>query len=284
MTKVNAQQTEYWNVQSGPKWVANADTIDAQISPIGMHAIEHADVIHGERILDIGCGCGQTSLELGRRTGPEGEVLGVDLSGPMLADARRRASEAGLGHIQFEQSDAQVHDFAPGRFDLVFSRFGVMFFEDTTAAFANILKAVAPGGRLCFVAWQEITHNPWMFMPAMSAAKHLELPAGPAAGGPGPFAFAEADRVQGLLEQAGWAEVEYEGIETRLELGSGMSLEETVDFMLQLGPAGAALRDAPEDVRKAVDATAVEDLSAFYVDGALRMDSAAWMFTARAKG
>ncbi len=284
MTEVNAEQTEYWNDVSGPKWVENADLIDQQIAPIGLRAIDHAAPRAGERVLDVGCGCGQTSIELGRRVGGEGSVLGVDLSGPMLADARRRAEAEGQRHVRFEQGDAQVRAFESGGFDLAFSRFGVMFFEDSVAAFANIRGALAPGGRLCFVAWQEMGRNPWMVLPAMSAAKHVELPPRGPEGSPGPFAFADAEAVTAMLAEAGWQSVAVESVEIELGIGDGLGLESTVEFLLQMGPAGAALREAGDDVRAAAKETAMADLEAFHRDGALRMPSAAWLFTASARG
>lgn len=284
MSGPNAQQVTHWNEVSGPKWVANAELIDAQIAPIGAKAIERAAIVQGERVLDVGCGCGQTSVELGRRVGPGGGVLGVDLSQPMLEDARRRAASAGLGHVRFEQADAQVHDFVPGHFDLAFSRFGVMFFEDPATAFSNIRRALRPGARLCFVSWQEIGRNPWMVAPAMSAAKHVELAAPAGEGAPGPFAFADAKRVTGLLEQAGWNDVVHASLEQEMVIGEGRALDEIVEFVLQMGPAGTALRDAPGDVLDAVRETATADLASFYANGALRMPSAAWLVTATAPG
>lgn len=284
MTQPNSQQAEYWNEVSGPKWVAHADLIDEQIAPIGLEAIERAAPASGERVLDLGCGCGQTTVELARRVGDEGEVRGIDLSGPMLADARRRAKAQGLQQVRFDQADAQVCELPAGHFDLAFSRFGVMFFDDPVAAFANVRRGVAPGGRLCFAAWQEITKNPWMVAPAMSAAKHAALPERPAEGAPGPFAFADAKRVEGILADAGWRDVEHASVERELAIGAGRALDDIVDFALQMGPAGAAMRDASAEVRAAVHETAVADLSAFYEQGALRLPGAAWIFTATTPG
>ena len=281
MTKPNAQQIEYWDELSGPKWVALADTIDAQLEPLGFATMDLAGVREGERVIDVGCGCGQTGLELARRVGSGGEVLGVDVSGPMLADARARCERAGLGHLRFLQADAQTHAFEAGRFDLLFSRFGVMFFEDPAAAFANLRTALVDDGRLCFVCWQEIGRNPWMVAPAMSAAKHVEMPERPPENAPGPFAFADAARVEGILEAAGFSTVSHRALEGEMAVGEGRSLEEIVGFMLQLGPAGAAMREAGEDATAQVLATATEDLRPFYREGAIRMPYAAWQFTAQ---
>lgn len=282
MTEPNAQQIEYWNALSGPKWVDFADTIDAQLEPIGFAAMDRASVAEGERVLDVGCGCGQTSVELGRRVGAAGEVLGVDVSGPMLADARARAGRTGRAHVRFVQADAQVHAFEPGRFDLLFSRFGVMFFDDPVAAFGNLRGALSRAGRLCFVCWQEIGRNPWMAAPALSAARFVELPARPPEGSPGPFAFADAAAVGSMLSAAGFRDVVHHSLEGETEIGRSQPLPEIVAFMLQMGPAGAALRQSSEDVRARAMSAAIEDLSAAYRDGAVRLPYAAWVFEARA--
>jgi SAM-dependent methyltransferase len=281
MTEPNAQQIEYWNQLSGPKWVDFADTINAQLEPIGFAAMDHAGVREGERVLDVGCGCGQTSIELGRRVGARGEVLGVDVSGPMLEDARARAGRAGMGHVHFTQADAQTHAFEHGRFDLLFSRFGVMFFEDPTAAFSNLRTALSDTGRLRFVCWQAVALNPWMAAPAMSAAKFVELPARPPEGAPGPFAFADASGVSAMLEAAGFRDVGHHALEGDTVIGQGRPLGEIVEFMMQMGPAGAALREAGDAVRAQALTAAEEDMAAAYRDGAVRLPYAAWLFEAR---
>jgi SAM-dependent methyltransferase len=175
-TGPNAQQIEYWNAQSASKWVALQSLLDQQLGPLGLATIERAELAAGERVLDIGCGCGQSSLQLAERVAPGGSVLGIDVATAMLERARERALELGLGHVRFENADAQTFAFAPASFDLAFSRFGVMFFADPVAAFANVRAALAPGGRLSFLCWQEIGRNPWVRVPLMAAAKHVPLP------------------------------------------------------------------------------------------------------------
>ena len=160
----NAQQIEYWNELSGARWVAMNDVIDAQISPLGEVAMLRAAVAPGERVLDIGCGCGQTSLQLAERVGQDGRVLGLDISAVMLERARERAEQAGLANLEFRNADAQTEPFA-GAFDLLFSRFGVMFFASPEAAFSNLRSAVRPGGRLTCLTWQGLGANPWMQVP-----------------------------------------------------------------------------------------------------------------------
>jgi len=277
----NAQQIAYWNEISGPKWVRLGDLIDAQIAPIGLHAIDRAAPSKGERVLDVGCGCGQTSIELARRVGASGQIVGIDISRPMLADAERRATEARGPGVRFVAGDAQTHHFDPGRFDLVFSRFGIMFFDDPAAAFANLHASLRPGGRLTFACWQAPDRNPWMTVPAAAAARHVEMPAPPDRNAPGPFAFADPDRVRALLVGAGFEDVEVESLERRVTIGRGLGMDELIEFLLQMGPTAAVLRESSEEIVDAVRESLRESVKP-YLDGQdLVMDSATWIVTAR---
>jgi SAM-dependent methyltransferase len=276
----NPEQHQYWNETAGPKWTQLSDVIDTQIAPLGGEAMDRIGVGAGQRVLDVGCGCGQTTLELARRVGAEGAVLGADISRPMLESARARADRAGVANARFEHADAQVHRFEAEAFDLVFSRFGVMFFSDPAAAFANLLGALRPGAQLGFVCWQALGQNAWMLRPMAAVAQLLSLqpPSDPHA--PGPFAFADADRVTRILQDAGFGSVAVEGMERELLVGGGGSLDDTVGFLLQMGPAGAALREAAEDVRaKAADAVR-DAIAPFETEGGVRMPAAAWLFQA----
>lgn len=277
----NAEQIRYWNETAGPKWVAMQERIDAQIEPLGRLAIERSGAKPGEVAVDVGCGCGQSSLQLAQKVGPRGRVLGVDISQPMLSRARERAREHGLDNLQFAAADAQTHPFAAGDADLVYSRFGVMFFADPPAAFANLRQALAPDGRLTFVCWQGLFDNPWMLTPLAAAAEHLPLPAPPPPGSPGPFAFADQGRVAGILEDAGFTDVEHESVRRDIIVGGSNDLDETVDFMLQMGPTAALLRDAPAAVRPAVVASVRAALEPYRTDGGVCLGSAAWIVRAR---
>jgi SAM-dependent methyltransferase len=243
--------------------------------------MDRAEVAAGERVLDVGCGCGQTSLQLVGRVSPDGSVLGIDISGVMLDRARQRAREQGEARVRFEHADAQTHALIPESFELVFSRFGVMFFADATAAFANLHQALVPGGRLAFVCWQGLDRNPWMRVPLAAAARHISLPEPPAPGAPGPFAFADTERVRGILEAAGFVDVGFEPQQGELWVGGRGSLDQTVDFVLQMGPAGAALRSAGETARPAVARSVREALEPYASDEGVRMPAAAWIVTGR---
>ena len=242
----NAEQIEYWDSAGGAKWVANQEELDARIEPLGLLALDCAAPAAGERALDVGCGCGATSLELAVRVGANGRVLGVDLSALMLERARRRAASRGLSQLRFEQADAQTRDFGAGSFEVVVSRFGVMFFSDPVAAFANLRRSLAPGGRLAFVCWRELADNPWAALPFRAVAEALAAPPPPALepGAPGPFALADSARVDSILDRAGFAERSIEARKGELDLARGGGLEAAAEFGLEMGPAGRLLLDA----------------------------------------
>jgi SAM-dependent methyltransferase len=282
---MNDEQVRYWNEVAGPRWVRFQERLDRELAQLGRLAVERAGVAAGEAVLDVGCGCGGTALELAQRVGAGGRVLGVDLSRPMLERARERARAAGAANVAFFEADAQDARFEPAGFDVVFSRFGVMFFADPPAAFANLRRALRPGGRLSFVCWQRLPDNPWMLVPLGALAKHLPLPPPPPPGAPGPFAFADAERVRGILAAAGFAEIACDDVRQPLALGGG-DLDDAVDFALELGPASAALREAgagPE-LRARVAESVREALAPYAAGGGLSLPSAAWRFGARNPG
>ena len=280
----NAEQIEYWNEVSGARWVDMNDVIDAQIAPLGEAGIAAAKPLRGENVLDVGCGCGQTSLQLAERVGEAGRVLGLDISAVMLERARERASQAGLSQLEFRNADAQTESFA-GDFDLLFSRFGVMFFASPEAAFTNLLSALRPGGRLRCVTWQALGANPWMQVPLAAAAKHLPpggAPPDPTA--PGPFSFADPVRVEGILKVAGFEDVAHESLERELLVGGGRSLDDTVSFVAQLGPAGAALRGADDELRAKVLSEIRAALEPYHDGAGVKMPAACWIVSARRPG
>jgi len=277
----NAEQIVYWNAPER-KWVALQDVLDQQIRPLGRAAMERVGIASGERVLDVGCGTGDTTVELARRVGPRGAVTGLDLSEPMLASARKRA--AGIGNVTFQQADAQTTRLEAGHFDVCFSRFGVMFFSDPVAAFSNLRAALRPGGRLGFVCWQALPKNPWMQVPLAAAARHITLPPPPEPGTPGPFSFADPERVRGILEHAGFTDFAFDDHRATLTIGGGQDLDEVVEILLTgVGPTSAALRQADPGVRTTVAASVREALAPHHAPGAgVRMDGSCWLVTGRA--
>lgn len=275
----NADQITYWNASAGETWAAMQDQLDRQIGPLGERAMAALAPEVGERAIDIGCGCGQTTMALAARVGPRGSVLGVDISRPMLEVARRRVAAAGLAQVTLSEADAQTHGFAAGVFDAVFSRFGVMFFSDPAAAFANIRKALRPGGRLGFVCWRPFADNPWMMVPLTAALQHLPPippPTDPFA--PGPFALADADRLRGFLSNAGFADICIEPFDAMI---GAPDLDQAVEVALKVGPLGALLRDQPDKADLVVGAIR-QALAAYIAAEGVRLPSATWIVRARA--
>jgi len=273
----NASQVEYWNVTAGPNWVASQEARDIELAPWGLKAMEALGPAPGARIIDVGCGCGATSLELARRVGPGGDVLGADISAPMLAVARRRAETEGLAQARFIQADAQTHAFEPA--DGVFSRFGVMFFADPVAAFANLRRAMKPAGRLGFVCWRPMEMNAWVSVPMSAVARVLSEPPPPAPpGAPGPFAFADADRVRRILEDAGWREVEIVAHDMNTSWGD---LEASTRTSLTIGPVASAVRLNPRLADRMADAVRAA-LAPYDTPKGVLLDSSAWVVRAAA--
>jgi SAM-dependent methyltransferase len=277
----NTEQITYWNEVSGPKWVSLGDTINGLIEGLGEAALNAAAPTSGEAVIDVGCGCGQTSLALARRVGPKGRVLGIDISAPMLADARRRAGVAEADNVEFIQADAQTFELEAASADLLFSRFGIMFFQSPANAFANLRRALRPGGRLNFICWQEMARNPWMALPAQAAAAHVELPAPPESGTPGPYAFADPTRVKGILEAAGYADVAVEEFETEIDVMGPRTPEQTVEFLMQMGPAAKMLAEATQDIRRAAAEAIHAALMPHIRPDGIRLGAATWIVSAR---
>jgi len=187
-------------------WAEVREPLELQLAPLGRRALAALAPHPGESVLDIGCGGGETALDLARSVAPDGTVVGVDLSAAVLAFARRAAK--GCERVRFVQADAQVFPFEPASFDAAFSRFGVMFFADPTAAFVNIRRSLRPNGRLAFVCWRALEENPLDIVPLRAASAHLPPQPAHDPDAPGPFAFANPDRVRGILERAGFGEIE----------------------------------------------------------------------------
>jgi SAM-dependent methyltransferase len=279
MSAANAAQVAYWNDAAGRTWADLQDRIDRQIRPLGLAAMERLALASGEHVLDVGCGCGDTSLELARRVGAEGGVLGLDISAPMLEVARGRAEAAGARNLAFHEADAQTAALPASR-DAVFSRFGVMFFADPTAAFANLRSALRPGGRLGFVCWRPLAENLWMRLPAETAAGLVPPAPPPEPGAPGPFAFADPDRVRRILAEAGFTGID---LTPHDEAIGGLDLEGTVAMSFRVGPLGAILRERP-DLAPLLRERVREAVSPWLRGDAVYMPSATWLVSAQNPG
>jgi len=279
--EANQEQIRYWNEQGGPRWVLRQQQLDAQIQQLGLAAMERAAITKGEQVLDVGCGCGQTSLELAQRVSASGSVVGIDISQPMLARARERRDELGLKNLAFLHADAQTHQFERECVDLLFSRFGVMFFEHPVAAFTNLRGALRPNGRLCFVCWQALDKNAWARVPLVAATKYVPLPAPASPDAPGPFAFAHPDRVRQILASAGFTDINIEPHESALTMGGATTVEEAVDFVLEIGPISRLLLNAGEEIRARVKEELRAALAPYAHQSGVHMSGAAWIVSAK---
>ena len=284
MTLNNATQIEFWNGETGRNWVTHDALMETMLQPLGESVIETLAPQLGEHVLDIGCGCGHTSLSLAQRVGAEGSVTGIDISAPMLAVASYLAAErnAERTSIQFVEADAQTYALEPKRYDVAFSRFGVMFFEDPVAAFANIRSALRASGRLAFCCWQPRAVNPFMTVPAMAALELLPAPPEMPPRTPGPFAFEEADYITEILTNAGFGSVAVTPLQQPLTFGRGLSLVDIVERLVQIGPIAQMVREASEDLQQPVRDKVIDAVKPFYSeDTGMTLDGQFWQVTAR---
>ena len=276
----NADQVAYWNGPAGQRWAERQAAQDIVLGPVADLLIDRAKPVAGERVIDVGCGSGATTIAFARKVAPSGHVFGIDISGPMLERARQSAPKD--LPIDFALADATVYPFDPQNFDLLASRFGVMFFADPALSFANMRKALRPNGRLAFACWREPRENPFFMAPLTAAYKHVpKLPQqGPE--DPGPFAFASEERVRRILGEAGFAGVELEACPLLLDSAIGRGLDGAVQAALEIGPASRALEDQPEELRKAAAASIREALTPFAKGDAVLLPASVWIVTARA--
>jgi SAM-dependent methyltransferase len=242
MAEPQGLQAEYWNGPAAERWIGSREVLDRSLEPITSAALDLAAPRTGERVLDVGCGCGTTSAILRDRVSPGGAVVGVDISAPMVAVARERVSG-----VEFKVADA-AREPLPAGFELIFSRFGVMFFADPVAAFGNLRRALVPGGRMVFVCWRALKENQWAMAP-LTAVADLLPPAEPVdPEAPGPFAFADGDRLRRILAGAGFGEV------TIIAHDDVMIVGETVDaaaeHALTIGPLSRAAGELADPIRR----------------------------------
>jgi len=285
-TPGNIDQVEYWNGDVGRRWVDSQERLDRAFRPFTAALIERAAPRRGERVVDVGCGCGELSLALAGQLGAEGRILAVDVSRPMLEHARSRekATPAEQAKIEWQEADAAAAPFAAGGFDLLVSRFGVMFFSDPVEAFRNLRRALRPGGRLAMVCWRPMPDNAWVAAPRAAMLQVLPAPAAMPPDAPGPFAFADAARVGAILAQAGFAGIASAAVDAPLEISTDgaadTALEAAVQFAIQVGPAAALLRDTDPAARERAVGAVREALGERVRGGSPALEAACWIYTA----
>jgi len=280
-TPANASQADYWQSESGQKWVRHQAILDAVFAAVSARLIEIAGVVPGERVIDIGCGTGGLALDLAKRVGDQGEVLAIDIARPLLDRAEQRLREAGSKRIELVLADAQTFAFEPGRADLVVSRFGVMFFDDPIAAFANIAKALRPGGRIVVAAWAALSSNPWFDVPRDAAIAELGEPPPRAPNEPGPLAFADIGHVETILRAAGLQDVRGSG--ESLLLDAPVRVDDITSLVGEIGMAARMIRESEASRAKveAILARVRRAFSVFATDHGVRVPSRLNFFQAR---
>ena len=278
----NADQIEYWNGDAGEKWARHQDRLDAMLAPFSRAVLSLASAKAGERVMDIGCGCGATTFDFAEAAGDKGRALGVDISGPMVARAKERAAALG-SRAEFLLADAAAHDFGAVQFDVLASRFGIMFFDDPVSAFTHLHKALAPRGRTAFVCWRAFADNPWAALPFVAARPLLPPQEPPVPGAPGPFAFDDAGRFRDVLAKAGFGSIEIQPFDAELTLGEGADpVEAALNQSLEIGPLARAMKTMPDSARGAISDAVRKALAANLKDGAVRLPGAVWLVSAMA--
>lgn len=274
-------QVEYWNSAVGDTWARMQERLDTAFTPVTAALLSLAAPRPGEDVLDIGCGSGETTLALAAAVGEDGSATGLDISEALLTRARARA-EVGLSEALFLNADAATFADDAG-FDLVVSRFGVMFFADPVTAFANIHRLMVPGGRLCIACWQPPARNLWATLPMQVLAELL--PPQPAADplAPGPFAFADPELVHGILAEAGWQDIDFHAVDFKMVIGEGDDpLASAVHFTLRIGPAARLVREAGPEVEGKARVALAAAMAPYLQAGSVGLPGSVWLVSARA--
>jgi len=269
------EEQRYWNEEGGQRWVEHIDRIEPMLERFSVHLTAAIDAHAGERILDIGCGGGPTSATYAHLVGADGYVLGADISEVILALARSRY--AALKQLHFETVDAAQHDFAPASFDVVTSRYGVMFFPEPVVAFTNLRRALKASGRLRLLVGRPLDDNPWMALPARAAFEIIPAPAKPLPGTPGPFSLSKPEHVRSILAEAGFADIEISPVDEPIDLGS---VDNALDWLSKMGPAARPLSEAAPDLREEAQAAMRRVLVEHAGGDGVRFSGAAWLLSA----
>jgi len=274
----NEEQRARWNGIDGEYWTVHQDRLDRTLAPVTGPLLAFAAPRAGSTVLDVGCGCGATSLELARAVGPSGRVVAIDLSGPMLALAAERLRPfANTTCLLGDAAELPLGDLGA---ELVVSRFGVMFFGDPVAAFANLRTGLAAGGRLRFVCWRPINENPWLQIPLHAVYEHAPRLPKPDPEEPGPFAFADTARVTRILTAAGFTPPTFTPLDIQMDVAAGGTLEDAVIQSSAMGPAKRALADQPEDIRAAALESIRLALTPYASAAGVKLPGAVWLVAA----
>lgn len=272
---INADMLSFWNGQGGQTWVVRQAHTDATLAPVTQALLTFAQPREGERVLDIGCGCGAPTIEFARAVGLDGRVVGFDISGPMLAEAAARSTSAEIANVEWRQADPATAQLEP--FDLLVSAFGVMFFGDMVAAFANMRRSANPGARMALVCWRGLAENPWMEVPMNAVAQHLPPRPKGTPNSPGMFAFADPEYASHVLTAAGWAAPRFEKLDLNLDIAAGRGLDQAVIQSTQIGAVNSWLRNQPPEIISAATASLRMALAPHTNGSNVRLPAAMWL-------
>ncbi len=278
MEDKNIKQKEFWSGKGGDYWVVKQSEMDIMLNPLGKKALDKLDLKNNSKVLDIGCGCGATTLQIANKL-PDGSVIGLDISVPMLDRAKSEAGNQAITNVDFRVVDVQVEQLALEEYDFVYSRFGVMFFEDPYEAFKNIFSSIKDEGEISFVCWQDPSLNPWQSLSLQVIKEYLDMPSPPPRS-PGPFAFAEKDYVQNILESSGFSDINFDDNKEEITMFSGKSLHQASEDYLAINPVVTEmLKGSDESLRTEIVESLKEVFSQFHEDDGLLFPSATWIVT-----
>jgi SAM-dependent methyltransferase len=274
----NEEQRARWNGIDGEMWARHYDRMDRVLQPIDGPLLSFAAPVAGSTVIDVGCGCGGPTMKLARMVGPSGRVIGLDVSEPMLGRARERARE--YSNVTFLLGDAAELPLENLHADLMVSRFGIMFFGDPMAAFSNLRTALLPGGRLRFCCWRPIQENPWLQIPLDAVYEHVPRMPKPAPDEPGPFSFAEPERVTRILTTSGFTQPSFTALDVRMNLAAGGTLEDASLNASENGPARRALTGQPDEVRARAIESIRRALTPYASSTGVELAGAVWLVAA----
>ncbi|MFV1984699.1 MAG: class I SAM-dependent methyltransferase [Thiohalomonadales bacterium] len=277
---VNTDMSDYWNGDGGRNWMRFQQRLASSLQPFGQRAMLAMNFSGGEKILDIGCGCGDTTFEIAQAVGASGYVQGIDISELILQQGRNRLKTFGLDNIRFKCVDAESNRFTVNSFDAAYSRFGVMFFNDPVVAFTNISEVLVPNGRVSFICWQPIAANQWVTLPLDIVNNHVTNTPVINADLPGAFSFGDKNKVVRILQAAGFVDISIEKFEIKFNVGN--TIDEAVIFLSHLGPASSVIEDPDIDAttKNAIGNDLHNSLIRYETAEGVNLDAATWVVTA----
>ena len=279
MDDKNIKQKQFWSGAGGDVWVDKQREMDIMLNPLGQKAIGQLILEEHTKILDIGCGCGATTIEIAKMI-PKGHVTGLDISMPMLDRAEKFASEMSLSNIDFQVKDVQTEEINSNHYDIAFSRFGVMFFEDPYEAFKNINQSIKENGQLVFVCWQHPSLNPWQSLSLQVIKEYLDLPSPPPKS-PGPFAFEDKDYIEDILKGSDFKDISIADNQEDIVMFSGKSIREACEDYLTINPVVTEmLKNSGNELKEEILEALIAKFSSFHNNDGLLFPSATWIVSA----